>query len=222
MTDGENVEITDEYVILKADSSNTKVDTGGDGNNVYNGDNNNHSPATGRTDVNAKRHSHTNASGIDDDIRIYGLWIYSEPPPNSTAETRTLNARIIKECAVHAGQSLKFARETLEAAHQTDLRVAAAVTNATTAPTEEVQGAAGVPMGRQISLQDLFGRQRAVDDEWSVRAHNLGPGELNQQDQMQMQMHAPAIASGPPPGPKQDVLGDLFRRAGLAYQGTNQ
>lgn len=66
-----------------------------------------------------------------------------------------------------------------------------------------------VPMGRQISLKDLFGQQRAQDDEWSVKAHNFG-----QPQWQQTPMEMPAAE----PQPRQDVLGDLFRRAGLAYQ----
>lgn len=212
LMDGEDVELTDEYVILKADASSAELDVGGNSNDVYNGD--------AKTKGTDKKYPHTNVNEIDDDVRFYGLWIYSEPPPNSTAETRTLNARVIKECAVHAGESLKLARERLEAAHQNDLHVAAATTGTAAVPTEEVQTATGAAMGRQISLQDLFGQQRAVDDGWSVRAHNLGCGELHQQ--MRIQAHTPATEPGLPPAPNQDILGDLFRRAGLAYQGGGQ
>jgi hypothetical protein len=34
--------------------------------------------------------------------KIVGLWIYSEPPPSSTAEARQVNAEIIRECATRA------------------------------------------------------------------------------------------------------------------------
>ncbi len=33
---------------------------------------------------------------------IYGLWIFAEPPPSSTAEMRTINARVIQDCAARA------------------------------------------------------------------------------------------------------------------------
>ena len=217
LTDAENVELTDEYVILKAD---------GDGNN--------------NTKKNGNTHPHTNNSGIDDDVRFYGLWIYSEPPPASTAKTRTLNAQMIKECAVHAGQSRKFAEERQEAMHQSNMHVAAIATSATIPPTQEfkeVQSAAGVPnpKGRRISLQELFGQQRAVDDEWSTRAHAYPvnnvplPPQIRHQEHLNMHPYpyshpAPLTSEQPPqppqPPPQQDVLGDLFRRAGLAYQGT--
>lgn len=196
LTDGENVELTEEYVILKSDS-NPELDTGGIVNTTISnsGANNGPNNGGGAAGKPGKR-----------DVRIYGLWIYSEPPPNSTAETRAINASIIRECAVHAGHSLKHAREQQEAARQNGLHLAAAAAATTTVPVDEVQST--VPMGRQISLKDLFGQQRAQDDEWSVKAHTLAPGE------MQQFPNAPYT-----PQPRQDVLGDLFRRAGLAYQG---
>jgi Dcp1-like decapping family len=210
LTDGENVELTEEYVILKAEES-TEGETS----------------TNGIVDpLNPQARQNGSANGV----RIYGLWIYSEPPPNSTAETRTINAQMIRECAVHAGQSLKLARERLEAMRQNGMHVAAAAAETQTAPLEEVQ--ASVPMGRQISLKDLFGQQRAQDDEWTVRAHHAGPTE--------QQHHAPPPMPQQPPFPppammfqqqqpyqpnpltqhppqQPDVLGDLFRQAGLAY-----
>ncbi|KAF7585550.1 mRNA-decapping enzyme 1B [Aspergillus hancockii] len=182
LTDGDNVEITEEYVILKVDKD---WGLGVESNNNANG---------------------KSASNVD--LRIYGLWIYSEPPPNSTAETRSINAQVIRECAVHAGESLKLARERLEATRQNGLHAAAAAAASTAAPVDELQSS--VAMGRQVSLRDLFGQQRAQDDGWSTRAHHLGPQEW----------HQPAMGGPvPSPHPQQDVLGDLFRRAGLAYQG---
>lgn len=180
LTDGENVEITEEYVILKSDA-----DAGLETVNP------NSQNGTGAKPAN----NSSNSTGV----RIYGLWIYSEPPPNSTAQTRTINAQVIRECAVHAGHSLRIARERLEASQQNGLHMAAEAATTTVAPLEEVQSS--VPMGRQVSLKDLFGQQRAQDDGWTVRAHQFGT-EWPQQTPQQ-----------------QDVLGDLFRRAGLAYQG---
>ncbi|KAL4981165.1 hypothetical protein BDW66DRAFT_4266 [Aspergillus desertorum] len=169
LTDGDNVEITEEYIILKSDSSSDP--------------------------------SNARATG---DIRIYGLWVFSEPPPSSTSETRNINAQVIRECASMAGQSLKLARERLKAARQDGLHATATATSGTIDPLDEVQ--ADVPMGRQISLRDLFGRERMQDDSWSVRAHSQS-------------------AQGQPASPateQQDILGDLFRRSGLVYRtGSN-
>ncbi|RDW74311.1 Dcp1 family protein [Aspergillus mulundensis] len=165
LTHGDNVELTEEYIILKSDSTSD--------------------PSNARP---------------SSDVRIYGLWVFSEPPPSSTAETRNINAQVIRECAVMAGHSLKLARERLEAARQNGLHAAATAASTTIDPLDEVQGSA--PMGRQISLRDLFGQERAQDDGWSVRAHS-------QPTQAQPE---PAASES------QDVLGDLFRRSGLVYR----
>ncbi|KAL4933151.1 Dcp1 family protein [Aspergillus undulatus] len=166
LTDGENVEITEEYIILKSDSNPDSSD-----------------------------------SRPGSDIRIYGLWVFSEPPPSSTAETRNINAQAIRECASIAGRSLKLARERLEASQQNGLHTAAAAASATIDPLDGMQ--ASVPMGRQISLRDLFGQERAQDDAWSVRAHS---------QPAQGQQVPPVVPTSQP-----DVLGDLFRRSGFAY-----
>jgi hypothetical protein len=244
LTDGDNVELTEEYVILKADETDTN----------------------GVTDPSNPQASQSNGTGAPG-LRIYGIWIYSEPPPNSTAQARTINAEKIRECAAHAGQSLKMAREHQEAIRQNGLHAAAAAAETHVAPLQEVQ--ASVPMGRQISLKDLFGQQRAQDDGWSVRAHHVGPVEHQQQQQEQVQQERyqqppppqqqyqqppqqqyqqplpqqyppqyppqhyqqpqgyPMMPQHhqqppPPPQPQSDVLGDLFRRAGFAYQGNGQ
>ncbi|EAU31514.1 conserved hypothetical protein [Aspergillus terreus NIH2624] len=204
LTDGDNVELTEEYVILKADD---KLD-------ASQGSSPAGQPSNG-----------TNQSVDGTGIRIYGLWIYSEPPPNSTAETRTLNAKMIRECAVHAGHSLKLAKERNEAAQQNGMHIAAAAASSTAGPVEEVQ--ASVPMGRQISLKDLFGQQRAQDDGFSVRMHQEPQPSANDAtdtDKLKAFLwrspgatNSPAPAA-PPPYPQNDVLGDLFRRAGIAYQ----
>jgi hypothetical protein len=206
LTDGENVEITDEYVILKTDEANGETAIGGP----------------------------VDDDDEDDDeaasSRIYGLWIYSEPAPNSTAETRTINAQVIKECAVHAGESLKLARERVAAAEQQNGQ-----------QQRRHQLHQSVPMGRQISLKELFGQQRAQDDGWSVRVHSPGSAiPPPEQHGMFWGTAAPPpslgggepiptapvpgmmMMMGPPPPPppaRGDVLGDLFRRAGLTHQG---
>ena len=39
----------------------------------------------------------------DEDVpKVYGLWIFSEPEPSSTAYAREVNAKIIEECALRA------------------------------------------------------------------------------------------------------------------------
>ncbi|KAJ5146025.1 Dcp1-like decapping [Penicillium bovifimosum] len=209
LTDGENVEITEEYVICKAEES-------------FEGE-------AGQNGIADPLHPQNvaNTQAATNNVRIYGLWIYSEPPPNSTAESRSINAQMILECATHAGQSMKLARERLEAMRQNSLHMAAAVASTQAPPLQEAQ--ASVSMGRQISLKDLFGQQRAQDDGWSVRAHHLAPEQQQpypqqpQYQNMTPQQMPPHPQPYPqlPPQPQSDVLGDLFRRAGLA-QGNGQ
>ena len=147
--------------------------------------------------------------------KIFGIFIFSEGPGSSTEKTRMLNAELMKQCAIQAGLSLKAAE--------------AAATEALPEPNNghahaeepSVQDLAmGVPMGRQTSLQELFGRQRVEDASFSVRVHS--PEDRSQVDGMGQRPfdRSRQVRSGPPPvapSPQQDVLGDLFRRAGLRY-----
>jgi hypothetical protein len=69
--------------------------------------------------------------------KVYGLWIFSEPEPSSTARAREINARVILECAVAAERGRKAVdeRERLEESQRT---------------------IGAVRPGQQISLQELF------------------------------------------------------------------
>ncbi|KAJ5573501.1 Dcp1-like decapping [Penicillium hispanicum] len=204
LRDSEDIELTEEYVILKTSES-TQAELGQNGI---------------ADPVNPPQASQgTQQDGASTaNVRIYGIWIYSEAAPNSTAEMRAVNSQLIRECAAHAGQSWKLARERLEAMRQNGMHIAAAAVESQAAPLEEVQ--ASVPMGRQISLKDLFGQQRAIDDGWSVRAHHLGPLEQEQIYPGMIPQHQQQPS--PVPQAQPDVLGDLFRRAGLAYQTGGQ
>jgi hypothetical protein len=99
-----------------------------------------------------------------DGVKIYGIWIFSEPPPSSTAGTREANIAIIKGCAEEAEKSRKAVEEQF--------------------PEESV------PMGRQLSLRQLFGEQREQDAGWSVHSHPSKPQT-----------------------PQNDILGQLFKNA---------
>ena len=48
----------------------------------------------------------------EDAPKVYGLWIFCEPPPSSTAEARLDNANKMKECAAYAAQSRQQAENT--------------------------------------------------------------------------------------------------------------
>lgn len=111
----EDVEVTDEYVILRAYDEEAEIQ------------------------------------------HIYGLWIFSELPPSSTANTRAITAQIIQDCAMQADTSRKIAEQEQDA---------------TNGHGEEPEVAQSEPMGRQVSLRELFGQQRKQDDGWSVKHHN--------------------------------------------------
>ena len=140
LTSSENVEITDEYVILKQD----------------------------------KPKGSTGSAQLGECV-VYGIWIYSEPG-TSTADTRTVNAKIISECAARAGLSKIEAKARAQAARQDGFQVA---------PSEEVQS--GIPTGhttmsRSVSLKDLFkqddtfpaqhNQDNAKNNGWSAPAHH--------------------------------------------------
>jgi len=155
---------------------------------------------------------------MEDDVqRIFGIFIFSEGPGSSTEKTRTLNADLMKQCAVQAGLSLKAAEaaatEALPHHHDGNTRG--------DDPSMENVGM-GVPMGRQISLQELCGRQRVEDSSWSVRVHS--PEGRGQDNSMQPQTFGKSqpFQSGPRPvavpPQQQDILADLFRNAGVGYQ----
>ena len=148
--------------------------------------------------------------------KIFGIFIFSEGPGSSTENTRTLNADLMKQCAIQAGLSLKAA----EVAASEALPVQ---NNGHAHPEEPSMQdlATGVHMGRQTSLQELFGRQRVEDASFSVRVHSPeGRGQVDGTGQQPFDRSRRAQPGLGPvaPAPEQDVLGDLFRRAGLGYQ----
>ena len=140
------------------------------------------------------------------ELKIYGVFIFSEGAGTSTERTRELTAELMKSLAAQAGLS----RQQAEAAAS---EARARHTNGHVQEAEatlEDQGM-GAPMDRQISLQQLFGQQRAEDASFSARAHNMD-GAADSRPQSYAQA-AGASASRQP-----DVLGDLFRRAGIGMK----
>ena len=91
--------------------------------------------------------------------KVYGLWIFSEPPPSSTAGVRDAIASKIQIYAELAEQSRIEAVEKHSRGYDAE------------AEDEEM----GVPMGRQVSLRELFGQQRREDAAFSVHTHSPQP-----------------------------------------------
>jgi hypothetical protein len=128
--------------------------------------------------------------------KSYGLWIFSEDG-TSTADTRAVIGNVIVQCAASAQESRERA-QTGQNGHGDE--------NVFAGGGENV----GTEMGRQMSLKEIFGAQRAMDDEWSVKVHS--PETLTARV-------AEASGSSSQEQQGRDVLGDLFRRATVGQQG---
>ena len=146
--------------------------------------------------------------------KIFGIFIFSEGPGSSTENTRALNAELMKQCAIQAGLSLKSAE-----AAATEALPSQSNGNERGAEPPAEGHATSAPMGRQISLQELFGQQRAEDASWSVKVHSPEGRDGDDSGQPHFGRSRPS-QPGPAAVPgeqRQDVLGDLFRRARLGY-----
>jgi hypothetical protein len=125
--------------------------------------------------------------------QVYGIWVFQEPNSNSTANARVEAAEAIKSVAREAEES----RKAIEKIRGNGVGSTA-------------QGDGGVPMGRQLSLRELFGQQREQDAAWSVHNHHSA-----QQIQPQFLVGQPMQQP-----PQQDVLGLLFSKAKQDYNGV--
>jgi hypothetical protein len=172
--------------------------------------------------------------------QVFGLWIFSEPPPSSTADTRRINAQIIVDCATQAELSRK-ALEQRQRDHQNGNsqdepeEAEADDEDEETEDQTEEDDPASVAMGRQISLRELFGKQREQDSAWSVHIHNSPTTKSTPQFVTTMdtdffrsytpQKQGQGQGQAQPKVPqnqaaKPDVLGDLFRKASQRYEGN--
>jgi hypothetical protein len=104
----------------------------------------------------------------EQETQIYGLWIFSEPPPSSTANAREINAQIILQCAKQAHESRKkAAQRAAEQLPQDGSGIPPAGTN--------IAAGGGEFMTRQVSLQELLGRNREQDSGFSLHNHHGQP-----------------------------------------------
>lgn len=96
-----------------------------------------------------------------DEDKIYGLWIFSEAD-TSTADTRQHIAAVVQECASVAEKTRSAAEDALK------------LEEASREQREHDQGMRphANAMGRQLSLTDLFSRQREADAGFSVHEHH--------------------------------------------------
>jgi len=87
-------------------------------------------------------------------------------------------------------------------------------------------GGARTEMGKQISLQQLFGQQRAQDDGWSVKVHSPERRMAGLAPSLVHEAGAGVGVRGQGQGQGQhaqgrDILGDLFRKA-VVSQGQGE
>jgi hypothetical protein len=132
--------------------------------------------------------------GEGDDQRVHGLWVFSEPPPNSTAHAHEVTGHIIKEFAKRAAD---VRQQLAEAQHNGHEGPAPAVQEVGESEEEdegeeeeEAGPAEGAPMGRQVSLHEIFGVQRETDSSWSVHNHGGGQQQAAQPQQPLLSLFA--------------------------------
>jgi hypothetical protein len=103
---------------------------------------------------------------------IYGLWIFAEQGA-STEAAREENAEEIARCAREAEESGKAALQRFahsqEHAHAGEGNGYAAEVEESGVEEDDLPGS--VAMGRQLSLRELFGKQRELDAGFSVKHH---------------------------------------------------
>ena len=139
---------------------------------------------------------------------VYGLWVFSEPPPSSTSHHRATIAQKIQECAERVEISRRIPQEQESSSHE--------------------DRGDGVAMERQLSLKELFGQQRQQDDAWSVRSHSphRQPAHFTTTADTDFfrtpQKHAkpPSPAVSAQSNGHRDILIDLFRKAGNGHQAS--
>lgn len=162
LREGGDVEITDDFIILKTRAQ-TQTQT-----QALNGE----------------------EDGIAGEEKIIGLWIFSEPPPSSTAETRAIHGGLIKECATSAGESRKMVEENTQAyAYQN---------GHSRHPTESSWSGPGpteAEAASQVTVQELFQRRSGQNDN-----NNYGdPNSWIQSTQVQYHTQLQQISPNPPP-----------------------
>ena len=147
-------------------------------------------------------------SNVSGQPTALGIWVFSEGPGTSTAITRGLVAQFVKDRAVQAGQSRKAAEEARKPQ------------SATSHPVHNTNDKFGAPLGRQISLQEMFGQQRNDDDEWSVKMHSPVGGQAPtlpvRASRQSQQGPQPVVQQTQQRELPQNHLRDLFMKAGVS------
>lgn len=169
------------------------------------------------------------------EVCVYGLWIFAEPEPASTAHQREEMSRKIMDCAERIERSRQFpgAEDTgYEGEEEGDGSV-------------ELEGEEFPHGSERLTPQGEFatmlGQNRAADDSWSIRSHSPQPPVQGSQPLFTnsadanfflaaarpapRKSHSPAVSvqSNPPGGQvvgpegQRNILLDLFKKAGDAH-----
>ena len=180
--------------------------------------------------------------------RIIGLWIFSEPPPSSTSETRKINAQLIKQCAIQAGLDRQSAEEEFRAQqslngfsipqqdhfpHTSQALQAANQMNDGRWPSPSFQNHTSFQGLQNPTSQTQFPQPTShnplspSDFAGERRTYQTTPSRARQAQQGPQPVPPPhfqhanhqLLPSQQQSQAQQDVLGDLFRRAGLGFRG---
>ncbi|MCJ1230193.1 mRNA-decapping enzyme 1B [Toensbergia leucococca] len=128
--------------------------------------------------------------------QVYGLWIFSEPAPSSTAEARAVNAQIIQECAARAEMSRPS--QPQRDSHQ--------VVEKNPNPTTH-------PSSLSPSPTPQYHQQRTPPPKMTPFALSADT-EFFRTSKRNAQQQVPSRPSPAPQSPQPpDILGDLFRKA---------
>ncbi|KAF2730325.1 PH domain-like protein [Polyplosphaeria fusca] len=119
--------------------------------------------------------------------KVYGIWIFSDPPPASTSNMRIETQEILQRLAKQAEESKKACEASMG-----------------NGAAELVQVPDSTPMGRQLSLSQLFQQQRVQDAGFSVRDHHSPTAPS-------APMYHPGVNSNPHGG--NEFLSQLFAKA---------
>jgi Dcp1-like decapping family len=104
----------------------------------------------------------------DEGEETYGLWVFTEPPPSSTSQMREITAEILVECARRSANSIRAT--ATQKLHDQSVKEQSSQIIEQEIMDQEVPSA--LSMARQLSLRDLFGKQRESDSGFSVQDHH--------------------------------------------------
>lgn len=149
----------------------------------------------------------------DDQGKIYGLWIFSEAG-TSTADTRSHVAAVIKECASMAEKTRSAAEDALKLAE---------ASREQRAHDQNMHPEANT-MGNQLSLTELFSRQREMDAGFSVHDHHVGGSQraIPEMAKYHSQQASTEDAQAPALPKFQNTADTDFFRGASPYQASKQ